>query len=264
MKPEDYWGKEYYIGEVASKYLEERVREKIWESEKNIIKNWIKNIPPSKLILDVPVGTGRFLEDYLEVGLNPYGIDISQDMLCEARKNIGKNLNSVNLQQGNAEDLPFPDASIDYIVCVRLFHLLPYSILKNVLSEFSRVCQNEVIIQVFSIRSRSLTGIAKRFLRTLSSHPVLTVSFLFQKIVLKLNLQNLSIFDSTDKKINEISNSIENQKTFCHEEKEIKKLFEDNNFYISRVIAVDESDSNPNWIMYPSCFYFLSKLKDES
>jgi ubiquinone/menaquinone biosynthesis C-methylase UbiE len=64
-------------------------------------------------VLDVGVGTGRNLPHY-PPGTTVTGIDLSAEMIAVARQRAGS---SVDLRVGDAEHLPFPDASFDTVVC---------------------------------------------------------------------------------------------------------------------------------------------------
>jgi ubiquinone/menaquinone biosynthesis C-methylase UbiE len=67
-------------------------------------------------ILDVAVGTGRSLP-YYPSAAPVTGIDLSPAMLAIARQRAADLGRDVELREGNAEQLPFPDASFDTVVC---------------------------------------------------------------------------------------------------------------------------------------------------
>ncbi|HEY3500069.1 MAG TPA: class I SAM-dependent methyltransferase [Polyangiaceae bacterium] len=95
--------------------------------------------PPGQRVLDVACGTGRFLQQLgLALPQHVYaGIDLSSFYLDRARELLtGK---GVELRAGNAEALPFPDASFDAVTSVFLFHELPLRARRNVLREMRRV-----------------------------------------------------------------------------------------------------------------------------
>ena len=67
-------------------------------------------------VLEVAVGTGRNLPFYgEEVRLT--GIDLSRAMLEIARKKADELRMDADLREGDAQELPFPDASFDAVVC---------------------------------------------------------------------------------------------------------------------------------------------------
>jgi len=142
-----YQAKDNYFGDKATTYDEKREGKNLWEQEKKVIENYIKNIKKGKNLLDLPIGTGRFIDLYEKAELTVYGIDISEDMLKEARKKVAKN-QKVSLLQGDAENIPLADNSVDYIVCVRFMNWVPISVFENVVKEFSRVTRNECIVSI--------------------------------------------------------------------------------------------------------------------
>lgn len=67
-------------------------------------------------VLEVAVGTGRNLPFY-GAGARLTGLDLSPAMLALARARAADLGRSVELVEGDAERLPFPDASFDTVVC---------------------------------------------------------------------------------------------------------------------------------------------------
>jgi SAM-dependent methyltransferase len=65
--------------------------------------------------LEVAIGTGRNLPLYGEVELT--GIDLSPAMLDVARRRARQLGLAIDLREGPAEQLPFPDAEFDTVVC---------------------------------------------------------------------------------------------------------------------------------------------------
>lgn len=54
------------------------------------------------------------------------GIDLTSEMLAQAKKNLGTALiKSVFLQEASAEDLPFKDESFDVVISNGVFNLIP-------------------------------------------------------------------------------------------------------------------------------------------
>lgn len=67
-------------------------------------------------VLEVAVGTGRNLE-YYPPGVTVTGIELSPEMLALARTRAAKVLPDADLREGDAQNLPFADASFDTVVC---------------------------------------------------------------------------------------------------------------------------------------------------
>jgi demethylmenaquinone methyltransferase / 2-methoxy-6-polyprenyl-1,4-benzoquinol methylase len=69
------------------------------------------DVGPDDTVLDVATGTGAVARELLaRKGCTVVGLDQSPEMLAEARRRLPSN---VSLVEGNAESLPFPDASFD-------------------------------------------------------------------------------------------------------------------------------------------------------
>jgi ubiquinone/menaquinone biosynthesis C-methylase UbiE len=91
-------------------------------------------------LLDAGCGTGRFLgfvkQNYPRLPV--VGLDLSEAYLRRARREL-EAWSWVELIQGAAEALPFPDASLDLVACIYLFHELPRRVRVRAATEFARV-----------------------------------------------------------------------------------------------------------------------------
>ena len=151
MPTDNYAGKHAYHGALAARYDEDRVSEPLWAQEQLSVGTWVALLPEGSTILDIPVGTGRFLPIYAERRFRVHGYDISVDMISEARRRYSGLSDRFDLAVGDAENLPQPDKSADFVICWRLAHLLPQPVLKSVLMEFRRVSRQEVLLQVLAM-----------------------------------------------------------------------------------------------------------------
>jgi ubiquinone/menaquinone biosynthesis C-methylase UbiE len=74
--------------------------------------------------LEVAVGTGRNLALYgSDVRLT--GIDLSPGMLAKARRRVAGPGRAVDLREGDAERLPYADATFDTVVCTLALCAIP-------------------------------------------------------------------------------------------------------------------------------------------
>jgi ubiquinone/menaquinone biosynthesis C-methylase UbiE len=91
-------------------------------------------------LADIACGTGRFLSQIAEAfpALRLTGVDLSAAYVEEARRFLGPRRN-LALKQGNAEELPLPDASQDIVTNVYLYHELPREVRRRVTQEIARV-----------------------------------------------------------------------------------------------------------------------------
>lgn len=141
--------KPIYDAEIASSYDNDRENEEHWVKENDFIYDYFRDMNVSQ-ILDVPIGTGRFIKFYPE-SAKILGVDVSADMLSQASKAIERSGRiGVDLRIGDAANLYFvEDKSVDVIVCIRLLHLVENSDRLMFLGEFSRILKGDLIIQVY-------------------------------------------------------------------------------------------------------------------
>ena len=146
-----------YRGSLAKNYEKDRVVESIWEKEQTFIAQYLSKLGRGGSILDVPVGTGRFINLYLNHGMSVFAVDISEDMLVEVREKFG-NTPNIRLERGDVACLSHGTSSVDYIICWRLVHLLPKATLAKMICEFARVARKEIIIQTYEPKRIALRG----------------------------------------------------------------------------------------------------------
>ena len=97
------------------------------------------NLRPGNRVLEVGVGTGIALDAY-----PPYAhvvaIDPSADMLKCAKKRVTENeWGHIELRQGDALNLDYPDNSFDYVTSFHVLTVVPDPY--RMLSEMVRVCK---------------------------------------------------------------------------------------------------------------------------
>jgi len=123
--------------------------DKIWR--KNVVK-LLKGMQ-APLILDVATGTGDLAIEICKIDpVEVYGVDISRQMLNIAEKKVlKKQLQlTVQLRQGDSEDLPFEDNFFDAVTVA--FGVRNFENLQNGLSEMKRVLRpgGRLIVLEFS------------------------------------------------------------------------------------------------------------------
>lgn len=93
-------------------------------------------IPAKQSLLDIGCGTGQFLEmlSKLAPEIKLSGVEPNQQMLGRAKAKFG---NSINCVEAWAHDLPFENASFDYMTCNNMFHYIDEP--EKALGEFKRV-----------------------------------------------------------------------------------------------------------------------------
>lgn len=135
-----------YTGNTALMYDEKRSKRKKWRKEIDAVTKIAHELEPSSTILDIPIGTGRFLMPLIESTHKVYGIDISLDMLSKAKEKCAKD--SVDLILGDAVTIPLASDSVDYVLCIRLVNWVMKETLIRILHEFRRVARNGIIIGI--------------------------------------------------------------------------------------------------------------------
>jgi SAM-dependent methyltransferase len=109
----------------GAKRYETRRQSVRWAAEASTFDNIYKRINPKK-VLDLPVGTGRFVETYLGNGAEVVGVDISQNMLEEAAAKVPPG-GRVELRRADVLSLEKSSdlgRGYDLIVCMRFIYWL--------------------------------------------------------------------------------------------------------------------------------------------
>lgn len=140
----DYSAREHYQGEVANRYLEERTGDRKWKLEQELMARLIGALPRGSSILDVPLGTGRYLPFYERGGHHVIGLDVSKDMMKQAE--VGETLTAAVL--GDVTSIPLADHAVDHVVSTRLMNWLPAPVFTRALAEIARVARHGVILGI--------------------------------------------------------------------------------------------------------------------
>jgi len=107
-------------------------------------------VEPGRSLLDVGCGTGYLLKVADERGLETHGVDISEEGV-EIAKTTSPNS---GILLGKGEDLPFPDNSFDYVICLgALKHFLD---LDKGIREMMRVAKQDASFCIVVPNSRFL------------------------------------------------------------------------------------------------------------
>jgi ubiquinone/menaquinone biosynthesis C-methylase UbiE len=135
---------EKYHGETASSYDAEREGSPGWQFEQEAVEAQLGTLPAGSRVLDVPVGTGRFLSAYERHGFEAVGVDVSTSMIAEAQKKFP----GAELREGSILELPFPDDSFDCVVCVRFLNWIGGDVLDRAVAELARVSRGAIICDI--------------------------------------------------------------------------------------------------------------------
>jgi ubiquinone/menaquinone biosynthesis C-methylase UbiE len=157
----------YYTGDVAAGYEEFRRASKSWQAEDAAVRQIFDSIdlPSGAPILDVPVGTGRFIPFFSSRGYRLLGLDLSPEMVAAARAKASS-CSSCNaeISTGDATSLNLPDKSVDAAVSVRFLVHLELPTVETVLTELARVSRRYVIAHV-RVREIGFSASVNRWVR---------------------------------------------------------------------------------------------------
>ena len=83
------------------------------------------NLGPGMRILEAGCGYGRNLVHLLREGCVVFAVDLNPDAVEQVRKlsaSLGTGLPAENFQVAPVEQMPFPDASMDAVICSAVLH----------------------------------------------------------------------------------------------------------------------------------------------
>jgi ubiquinone/menaquinone biosynthesis C-methylase UbiE len=94
------------------------------------------NLTQDDRLLDVGCGTGAASRAAASVGASVAGIDLSPEMIAQAR-DLAAGLDNVTFEVADAERLPFDDATFTALLCSNAFHHHPDP--RRAVAEMTRV-----------------------------------------------------------------------------------------------------------------------------
>jgi hypothetical protein len=125
-----------YYGAAAENYDFEREHSVRWETENAAVAAFVDAGP----VLDVPLGTGRYLPIYRRKGLDFLGADISRDMLAVAKRRHGYLGYKACILA-----LPYADQSFATAVCTRMLDWLPPAEMERAVAQLRRVANTLIV-----------------------------------------------------------------------------------------------------------------------
>ena len=137
-----------YVGDKAESYDSKRTSSKKWRHEQDVVHRILASLPHGITLIDVPVGTGRFIEFYRELGIAASGVDISNDMIARAREKAESLGFEIDLLQGSIFEIPAADGSYDCAFCMRLLNWLSLADVELALRELFRVSDRFVVVGI--------------------------------------------------------------------------------------------------------------------
>ncbi len=104
-----------FYKKVGVKWLAARKEQKHTKTELAYLKRYLNK---KQKILDLACGYGRFTIPLAEQGYNVEGIDISPNLIREAKKNAKKEKVGIKFRIGDMRKLPYTNDSFDSIICM--------------------------------------------------------------------------------------------------------------------------------------------------
>jgi ubiquinone/menaquinone biosynthesis C-methylase UbiE len=212
-----------YIDSNARDYDAKRIGVKKWQVEERIVKEILGRFPKGTHILDVPVGTGRFIPFYKDFDFKVTGMDVSNDMLEESQKKVVAENFEVDLKQGSIFEIDFPEGHFNIVLCIRFLNWVDFENLSVAIKEIVRVASDSLIVGV-------------RHLAPMSDLEVYTprgmMRFIRQQYLLHLR------------------KSFQCQELVFHKKQEIEGLFKKYNLQITEAACVEKRADGTDYFIY--------------
>jgi len=113
--------KDLPITGIMAKWYDKNTRNSRLVEMNNYADIVSETIPKGANVLEVAPGPGYLSVELAKRGFAVTGVELSEDFVEIAKRNADKAEVSVDFRQGNAADLPLPDATFDFIICSAAF-----------------------------------------------------------------------------------------------------------------------------------------------
>jgi ubiquinone/menaquinone biosynthesis C-methylase UbiE len=114
------------------------------------------NIKPGMRVLDVACGTGNLAIPAARAGAVVTGVDIASNLVAQARQRAAEEKLSTKFDEGDAEQLPYPDNHFDVVMSMFGAMFAPRP--ERVAAELLRVCRPGGLIAMANWTPRGLPG----------------------------------------------------------------------------------------------------------
>lgn len=123
------------------------------------------HLQPGMKVLDVACGSGNLAFPAARAGAIVTGVDIAPNLIKQARENAEREGMQIQFDEGDAEALPYDDASFDAVVTMFGAMFAPRPEL--VAAELKRVCKSGGFI---AMANWTPTGFVGRMFKTVANH----------------------------------------------------------------------------------------------
>lgn len=161
-----------YHGRKAETYESVRTKQERWDIENATVEAMLVKLKPQS-VLDVPVGTGRFIPMYDRLKIRRVvGIDVSSSMLATAHNKTKKlHYSTVRLICKDVRQVEKTTAEVS--VCVRFLDLIDEEAMRSVMKTLMRLSSKAIICTIrfgptYVPKSNTATHDEAKFLKLLS------------------------------------------------------------------------------------------------
>lgn len=149
-------GKRNYYDRIAHLYDQTRwFTESVAEEVADFILELVEATPETSF-LEPGVGTGLNVLPFVKRGYSVTGMDVSPEMLSQFSQKLREVPQNLQLLQGDASQLPFPDQSFDVVLTVHMIHTVANW--QRFLDEIDRVLK----LRGFYLNAQWITPPARR------------------------------------------------------------------------------------------------------
>ncbi len=140
-------------------FFEEHLRIALFEHSGALHPIFLRDAAPGREVLDAGCGIGFWVHQFCRRGASVSACDLSDTAVGLTRRRLELYGLSARVCQGNAEQLPYKDASFDHVNCQGVIHHTPRT--AECLKEFQRVLRPggtlcfSVYYKVLALRSRA-------------------------------------------------------------------------------------------------------------
>src|SRR5262249_53498231 len=141
--------------------------------------------PPGGRVLEVAPGPGYLAVQIAQSGRIVTALDISRSFVALTRENAARAGVDVDARHGNASDMPFADASFDFVVCIAAFKNFTDPI--GALNEIHRVLKPGGEASILDLRKEATLDDIAAEVRDMQLSPLnaMLTRFIFRHTLLK-------------------------------------------------------------------------------
>ncbi len=191
MRDRTYEDREYWNNVRRDYHRHEKVVTEGNDGESEFVAK-VLNVAVGKVLLDVGCGVGEFASKMAGSAHEVVGIDFSEEAIRQAETNLRRfRTKNCTFKQGNADNLPFSDATFDIVVSRRG----PVTSNVQCLSEAHRVLKKGGTLMELTIGEKDKANIARIFGRGQMLGVTERVSQSKKRMLEKAGFQDIQIGD---------------------------------------------------------------------